>query len=69
MFEVLSGRDCTCQWILYYLSGLVVLKTVKDISIFRRKVADHAHWCAGLRADKDVGHVGKCPRSRTLGAV
>ena len=25
------------------LSGLVVLETVKDGSIFRRKVADHAH--------------------------
>ena len=36
-------EDCTCQWILCYLSGLVVLKTVKDSSIFRRKVADHAH--------------------------
>ena len=22
-----SGRDCICQWILCYLSGLVVLKT------------------------------------------
>ena len=43
MFGVHSGWDCTCQWILYYLSGLVVLKTVKDISIFRCKVADHAH--------------------------
>ena len=43
MFGVHSGRDCTCQWILGYLSGLVVLKTVKDRSIFRRKVADHAH--------------------------
>ena len=26
MFGVHSGRDCTCQWIFYYLSGLV-LKT------------------------------------------
>ena len=43
MFGVHSGRDCTCQWILCYLSGLVVLKSVKDRSIFRRKVADHAH--------------------------
>ena len=25
------------------VSGLVVLKTVKDRSIFRRKVAGHAH--------------------------
>ena len=64
-----SRRDCTCQWILCYLSGLVVLETVKDRSIFRRKVADHVHWCAELSADKDVGHVGKCPRSGTLGAV
>ena len=39
MFGVHSGRDCTCRWILCYLSGLVVLKTVKDRSIFRRKVA------------------------------
>ena len=39
MFGVHSGRDCT----LCYLSGLVVLETVKDRSIFRRKVADHAH--------------------------
>ena len=38
-----SGWDCTCRWILCYLSGLVVLETVKDRSIFRRKVADHAH--------------------------
>ena len=43
MFGVHSGRDCTCQWILCYLSGLVVLETVKDRSIFRCKVADHAH--------------------------
>ena len=59
----------TCQWIVCYFSGLVVLETVKDRSIFRCKVSDHAHRCAGLSADKDVGHVGKCPRSRTLGAV
>ena len=31
------------SWILCYLSGLVVLETVKDGSIFRCKVADHAH--------------------------
>ena len=31
------------SWILCYLSGLVVLETVKDRSIFRRKVVDHAH--------------------------
>ena len=43
MFGVHSGRDCTCHLILCYLSGLVVLKTVKDRSIFRCKVADHAH--------------------------
>ena len=43
MFGVHSGRDCICQWILCYLSGLVVLKTAKDRSIFRRKVVDHAH--------------------------
>ena len=43
MFGVHSGRDCTCRWILCYLSGLVVLETVKDRSIFRRKVAGHAH--------------------------
>ena len=34
---LVSGYCVTC------LSGLVVLKTVKDRSIFRRKVADHAH--------------------------
>ena len=45
VFGVHSGRDCTYQWILCYLSGL------------------------GLTADTNVGHVGKCPRSRTLGAV
>ena len=43
MFGVHSGRDCICRWILCYLSGLVVLETVKDRSIFRPKVADHAH--------------------------
>ena len=43
MFGAHSGWDCTCPKILCYLSGLVVLKTVKDRSIFRRKVADHAH--------------------------
>ena len=68
MFGVHSGWDCTCRWILCYLSGLVVLETVKDRSMFRRKVAGHAHRCAELSADKDVGPVGKCPRSRILGA-
>ena len=43
MFGIHSGWDCTCLWILCYLSGLVVLETVKDGSIFRCKVADHAH--------------------------
>ena len=43
MFGIHSGWDCTCQWILCYLSGHVVLEMVKDRSIFRRKVADHAH--------------------------
>ena len=43
MFVVHSGWDCTCRWILCYLSGLVVLETVKDRSIFRRQVAGHAH--------------------------
>ena len=66
MFGLHSGRDYTCWWILCYLSGLVVLETVKDGSIFRRKVADLSGELSG---DKDVGHVGKCPRSGTLGAV
>ena len=43
VFGVHSGRDCICQWILCYLSELVVLKTFKDRSIFRRKVADYVY--------------------------
>ena len=59
---LVSGYCVTCLDLLFS-------KPSRTRSIFRRKVADHAHWCAGLTADKDVGHVGKCPRSRTLGAV
>ena len=37
MFSVYSGRDYTCQWILDYLSELIVLEYLEA------KVVGHAH--------------------------
>ena len=51
------------------LSELVVLKPSRTDLYLEAKVVGHAHWCAGLTADQDVGHVGGYPRSKTLGTV
>ena len=43
MFKVYSGRDYTCQWILYYLSELVVLEPAGTDVYLEAKVVGHAH--------------------------
>ena len=53
MFGIHSGRDCTFRWILCYLSGLVVLETVKDTDLYL-----DARWLI-MRTD-----VQNCPRTK-----
>ena len=43
VFSVYSGRDYTCQWILDYLSELVVLEPSSTDLYLEAKVVGHAH--------------------------
>ena len=43
VFSVYFGRDCTCPWILYYLSELVVLEPSSADLYLEAKVVGHAH--------------------------